>query len=84
LQWLAGAFAQALGPSRFSLIAKALPSGASISFPGKAQLGRKIPKSPSAGADLRPVRPERQSVMLKATGRLAVIVVPQPQVVADF
>jgi hypothetical protein len=49
-------------------------------IPKKAQARRKMPISPSAGADLRPVLPERQSVMVAARGRLAVVVVPLPQV----
>jgi hypothetical protein len=48
-------------------------------IPKKAQ--RKNTKTPSAAADLRSVLPERQSVTANAIGRLAVIVVPQPQVV---
>jgi hypothetical protein len=69
------------GPAPVFLKCKGVAERRINIIPKKAQLGRKIAKSPSAGADLRPVIPERQSVMVPAAGRLAVIVVPQPQLV---
>jgi hypothetical protein len=68
LQW------RAFDRRGFCQSAEASMSRASISFLKKRS--EKIPKSPSVGADLRPVLPERQSVMPAATGRLAAIVVP--------
>jgi hypothetical protein len=48
-------------------------------IPKKSAARAKNTKMPSADADLRSVLSERQSVTAAATGRLAVIVVPLPQ-----
>src|ERR1700742_2386482 len=61
------------------LFAKASTSRALISFPQAAQLGKKILKSRSATADLRPVLRERQLGMVHGGNRLLSIVVPLPQ-----